>query len=83
MAKVIRTDEQITRMILTLEAELANLPNTSAFGDSNTAAKEEMRGDIKSLQAYAETGDLPADEYDEIRGWLIGAGWSSLEADYS
>jgi hypothetical protein len=83
MASVIRTDEQITRMILILEAELVNLPNTSTFGDSNTAAKEETQNFIKSLQAYAETGDLPADEYDEIRGWLIGASWSSLEVDYS
>ena len=82
MTTVIRTDEEVTRMILNLEAELGDLPNYNAFGDSNASEKMALHQQIRALQTYLDNRTLPANEYDEVRGYLTGAGWSTLATDY-
>lgn len=75
---MIRTEEEIERMIRAIEAQIKSLPPTNLFGDSNEASIAEMEKDLQALQA-AQSGNQI--DNDEVEAWLNGNTFSSLE-DY-
>lgn len=69
-----RTVEEIQEMIDTLKAALDDLPDESAFGDSNAAEKAEIKGWIGQLEGYKtviESGEYPKrDFHSEPLAWM-------------
>jgi hypothetical protein len=61
-----------------IQKSLDGLPDIGVFG-SNVEEKRWMQAAIDQLAGFEETGTLSSVNDSEVRTWLVGEGWSSLE----
>jgi len=75
-----KTIEQVRQMKQILIKELKMLPETNAFGSSNSFDKEIIQGWIIDL-AYIESFGSPPDYDSDVSLWFLEEGFSPLN-DY-
>ena len=66
-----RTDEEIKKLIDTLQAEVDDLPEHNIFGDSNAEGKSESENWIKDLKIALTFKVLPDNKWNDVRLWLL------------
>lgn len=68
-----RTTEEMQKLLDALKEELATLPETNAFGDSNKESRRETKEWIGDLEASIAIGQNAAeDDTGEMCYWLAG-----------
>jgi hypothetical protein len=70
MDNILRTDEEIQKMIDTLQKEIDGLPAKNIFGDSNAEAIKESKEWIYKLER-AKDKRLPVSPHDDVYLWLV------------
>ena len=67
-----RTDDEIKKMIATLQTEVDGLPERNFFGDSNAESKNESLQWISELNLALTNKAVPNDKWNDVALWLKG-----------
>jgi hypothetical protein len=67
-----KTDEEIKKMIETLQKEVDSLPERNFFGDPNAESKNESLQWISELNIALTFKVLPDNKWSDVGLWLIG-----------
>lgn len=67
-----KTNEEIKKMIDTLQKEVDSLPERNFFGDSNAESKNESLQWISELNQALTFKTIPDNKYSDVGLWLVG-----------